>query len=513
MSKELSIDVTDLGFETRDELMATLERAKNANAGQEQIEKIMADLTENVKGLSESVRQVVNAQEENLASDLFDAASASKLVEQYKALPDNDPNKQAIRETLSNEFGNDAAELALSGSSLKKLIERPVSTFHKNREEIVAAQKSADNAYLLTAIRGGLGGSENKPLIDKNIYVNAVQNLKNAGDFGAEFLTKGINEALDTATATEGLEWIPTNMSNQMLEDIYLQLQIAGVFRRFPMPTKTYELPMRTARAKGYRVPESLVYTDFFVNKFTAHNLETAKVTFAAKKLGCLNFASAELEEDAALTILDMLKEEVAWGLASCIDDAALNGSTGATLDGALWSGTTDARSAWDGIRTSIAAAQKVDLSTVNTNAIANLRKTMGKYGMYSDDLVLFVSPSTAVELTKLDQVLTVDKYGANASILKGEIARIFNIPIIPSEYVYTNLNNSGVYDGVTTDKTIMVLCHRKGFGWGDRRMVRIETDRQMLSEQRAIASSWRGDFQSLFESSVETAALGYKIS
>jgi hypothetical protein len=64
---------------------------------------------------------------------------------------------------------------------------------------------------------------------------------------------------------------------------------------------------------------------------------------------------------------------------------------------------------------------------------------------------------------------------------------------------VYTNLNASGVFDNVTKTKTEMVLAYRGAYALGDRRLMRVESDRQALAGQRYVLATWRGDFKKMF--------------
>lgn len=508
------IDVSSLSTEQKQKLTQALAEATQIKEQKKDLTEVTEQLVNVVKEFSGIVQTKAVEEQAEMEAEKFEKLSKEKVVETFKSLPANDPNREVIKSELAKEFGIHNTDLVLNGTTLTKAISRPVYKGTKNGEELIDMQKAWDYAYQYTYLLKGIRGSANeKDTIDPTVLKRAIRELSEAGLPGADMLLKGVNEAMDTQTATEGLEWIPTNFSSRMHEDVWLALRLAPLFRRYTMTSKSYTVPIRTARSRGYRVAESTAYNDFFTNKYTAHNLETGNVTFTAEKLGTLTFVSAELEQDSIIDVMSIVREDIQYGLADAIDDAILNGDADATLDSTLWSGTADARGAWDGIRDSINAGAKVDGATFNLEVMRNVRKSLGKYGVDPNMLYWVVSPQTFVRMLSFPEVITVDKYGPNATVKTGELAQIDGISIIVSPSVYTNLNNNGVYDGVTTDKTAAVLVHKLGFAIGDRRAVRINTDYSLLSDQNAILTSTRMDFQKMFPAAENVAGLLHRLT
>lgn len=451
-------------------------------------------------------------------SDAFDAATKDAFVQRFKAIKDTDPEKaKSIASALGATYGDANAELVLKGSELRKALERPIHKASKSAAELNLLRDAWDDAYMLSAMWGGNTPSArhaDTTNIDWPLMLDAAKKLEEQGREGMDLCIKAINEAMDTQTTNQGTEWLPTMMSGNLADEVYLSLRVASLFPRIPMPSKNYDVPMRISRSLGYRMPEATTNTQFFTNLATANSMNTSKFTLSAQKLATLNFLSDELDEDSILPILALMREDVIYGLNYCIEDAVVNGSTGATLDGALWTGTTDARSAWNGLRTGAqASSTTTDLSTFSLTALRNLRKPMVKYSVDPADLSYILAPQTHINILTFPEVLTMEKYGANATVVTGEIGRIDNIPIIISPVMYTNLNASGVYDGITTTKTNMLLLNRKGYVFGDRRMVRVESERQALAGQRFVLVTWRGDFKKQFPSAEPLVAQGINMA
>jgi len=492
---------------------ADLKKAQETNDNMEAISKAVAAMSEAALNMSEATSKMAEEAFKAREADEFDDLSNEKLLATIKDLPDGEEKASLIGE-IAGEYGWAAVNTALSVNMVKTL-HAPIHERQSDFGDKKAMREAHDFAMILCAYEGGnvtLNSKADKTKFDKAIYVECMDRLAKDGHFGAELMMRGINEALDTATATEGLEWVPTILSGDLAEDLYLSLKVVGLYPRLRMRAKTFEVPIRTARSRGYRVSEALANTEFFTSTFTADSLETAKVTFVAEKLGVLNFISDELEQDAAMDMMPLLREDILWGLGSSIEDATLNGSSIVTdLDNAaaskLWTSTADVRNAWDGVRNSIekSGVTHIDGGTFTYDILQNARREIGKYGTDPSNLVWVVSPKGYIDITKLTEVVTLEKYGANATVLKGELARVGGIPIVVSENLAENLNIDGVYDNITLDNTVMLLLNRKAHMFGDRKDIRVEQDRSILSQQSALAVSWRGDFQKMYQVAIDT--------
>jgi hypothetical protein len=63
-------------------------------------------------------------------------------------------------------------------------------------------------------------------------------------------------------------------------------------------------------------------------------------------------------------------------------------------------------------------------------------RKKMGKYGVDPNELAHILSINEYIDLLSDTAVFTLEKYGPNATILTGELAKVDNVPVIVSEAV-----------------------------------------------------------------------------
>ena len=112
------------------------------------------------------------------------------------------------------------------------------------------------------------------------------------------------------------------------------------------------------------------------------------------------------------------------------------------------------------------------------------------------NDLVYVADPATADKVAMFDEVLTVDKYGPQATIHNGEIGRILGHPMIGSMAVSkTEADGKVSTTGANNTKGQFIAFNRRGFKVGWRRRVQVETERIPATDQTRIVYSMRLGF------------------
>ncbi len=313
-------------------------------------------------------------------------------------------------------------------------------------------------------------------------------------------------KAMDTTTATSGGNWTWTGYSSELIQRVMLELKVAALHPSVDMPTDPYKIPKRTSMSTAYLGVQN---TDT-----TASNPGTGMLTLDAQSLRVHVPASYELEEDSIVPLLAGIQDDIVLALAYGLEDAVINGDTTASHQDADVTDAIDVRKAWKGYRKLALSGSKKDLGTFNITNLRGIRKAMGKYGVNPNQLAWVVSMSAYMSMLGLTEVITMEKYGANATVLTGELARLDNIPIVVSECVRQDLNASGVYDGTTTDNTIALLVRRDGFVIGNRREVMLEQDRNIKSGTIDMVASMRKAFADRYDATTEPiVGLGYNIT
>ena len=304
-----------------------------------------------------------------------------------------------------------------------------------------------------------------------------------------------LRKQMDTQTATEGLEWVPTNYSAEWVRFVDLKLQLAALFRGINMPSDPYKIPFQNGQATVYFLTEQ---TGDAGTKLTATSVASANFQLDAKKIAARIPFSTELTEDSIVPILAMLREELAHAVARGVDDCILNGDTSASHQDNDVTAATDRRKAWDGLRKQAlgAAARYMSLSTFSTANLGKLRSLMGKYGVAPSELAWIIGPKVyARHFMTLAEVLTVEKYGANATILNGELGKLFGIPLIVVGVAREDLNTAGVKDSTTTDNGQVILAHRPSWFFGTKRQLELKLWENIEYDQMYLTGTCRHDF------------------
>ena len=152
------------------------------------------------------------------------------------------------------------------------------------------------------------------------------------------------------------------------------------------------------------------------------------------------------------------------------------------------------------------------DLSSLTFAKLLGLKAQMGELAM--QDVVIFASPEAVLaNLLELDQVLTVDKFGPQATVKTGQIAAIAGMPIIMSRFLSADLNASRKYDNATTDKTGLLMAHAPSWTIFERRGILVETDRKIDVGATEIVATMRASFDTLDLDATKNVAFGFNMA
>lgn len=337
-----------------------------------------------------------------------------------------------------------------------------------------------------------------------------IKGLKVYRDYAALVKEFQRGTALDTQTAGEGLEWVPTMWSSQMIGLIQAQLVIAPLFSTTIMPTPTYVSPVLGQDMIAYKASEG---TEEGATAIPSNTFVTAKMTLTAVKMATRIMASSEITEDSVVNIAPLIQAQIAKSIARAMDDAIVNGDTTVTQDADVTS-ATDRRACWDGLRKYAMAYTGANIPKVDAGGtlpltysdLMNLKKNMGAYGAVPSMGSWVAGFRSIIELMQAkdangNQVfLTLEKYGPNAIVLTGELGRVAGSPVLLSEFCREDLASTGFNSGVAADdvKGCIMYVNREGFTRGERRALTItrSAERYIETDQLVFVGTWRGDFK-----------------
>lgn len=332
---------------------------------------------------------------------------------------------------------------------------------------------------------------------------------------------------LAPSNAANGEDWIPTYFSPELVADVYLDTTILNAMPRMAMAAEHVQLGQLTSEPTVQRTSGATTDASVTTPLTEVSAITTDNKLLSADRLNVIVGRSDEMDEDSFISVAPMMMQRMVQQLAIRLEDSVVNGATTTTLDNAatakLWTSTADPRNCWVGLRREAQSNSKmVDAGGTGAFSIAdvrNLKATLGKYGSgnFRGRCAFWAGVDAEALLLTLTELITLEKYGPNATILQGEIGKIFGIPVLISNNVYgpyhgTGLNASGVYDDVTKTATVMGLSYLDAYVVGDRRQIRIEEQRIPIGGATYTIASWRGAFGKTYPSAKATSAVLYNM-
>lgn len=360
---------------------------------------------------------------------------------------------------------------------------------------------------------------------------DSVKNLKEAVDvsimcaarFGiAVEHTKAYEEMVQPAlkafgidSGDQGFAWIPTMVSDSYIDEYNLERKVAGLFTEIKMPSNPYVYPVLSNGAIATKLGENSA-------KSPSDTFNTSSITLSAVKLSNQYELPEELQEDSAVDVMKVIRQELIEGQEKAMEIAILEGDTTAThqhtntqipgLTGVPAAGSSER--VFDGLRKRCLASallkQDVGGNAINESYLSLARKKLGKFGVNPSELALICGVRGYNDLQQLDDVRTLEQYGPQAPVLSGELAKYEGMPVIVSEYLREDTDTTGV-NGATPGNNIkasMIMVNRKRWFTGLRRaiQIKVENNRTQYDVWDMVSFSRRA-FQGVLTSNASNAA------
>lgn len=336
-------------------------------------------------------------------------------------------------------------------------------------------------------------------------------------------------------TAGYGAEFVPDALLPTYERDIKLEWErrVPGLFQEVQAET-----PIKYGLlTNGWQVYLQGDVTGDDPGQIKSSSGTTSDTTVAFKTLAARAQISESATEDAILPIMDaIIRPGLVLAVASGEEDAILNGDTTATHADtgiATWNPDSfwpaapgglsiDHRRAWIGLRHRAGdVSNSGDWSTWNVKVlltgVANLAGPMARpedtVGIFSK--LGFVANCMAdTTSTQTVQIRTIDQYaGSGLPLIPGEIARVGGVPILISQFMTSDLNASGIYDGSTTTYTGSCIVRRNRFKRIVRRGLRIEVDKDITRGIFNLVATTRRNFITIGPSAEKNVYYGYKMA
>ena len=313
--------------------------------------------------------------------------------------------------------------------------------------------------------------------------------------------SKELNDTLERALSATGTgtgdEFVPTGMAAELWRDAFLASKIVNAIGPTPMPTDPWDIPLDWGAVTWRKGSQNTASTP--------QDPATAKSTLTStEQLVEVNW-SYDLDEDSVVAVLPSLRRELSRSAGEQMDAFVLNADATDAATGNI--NLDDANppddsyylsAGQDGIRHLYIVdntAQSTDINTTLTDALlrAGIGR-LGKFGAMVDRLAMVTNAKTYVlSMMGLTNVVTVDKFGPQATVLTGQLASYGGIPIIVSESMALAEDDGKLSTtGANNDEGQIALFHRDMWKVGFRRGLTIEVDKDIKKRQFVMVVSFR---------------------
>lgn len=293
-------------------------------------------------------------------------------------------------------------------------------------------------------------------------------------------------------SANVGAEWIPDQHVPQLEMDLRMARRTESLFRTMPMSDKEVRIPYLTTGLRPY-IKGTPTSDD--PAQYTSSSLATDKISLTATGFAVRSQIDEDAGEDSIIAWEPLMRAELVAAITDGINDAILNGDTAASHQDtiATWNprsrwgssglgGSADHRKAWVGLRArAFDVSNTTDQSTAKTYAgYLTARATLASPHGVSGSLVIITSPEYYLSaMLGFSEVMTLEKFGPQATILSGQIASLGGAPVIVDEFMTADLAASGLYTG-SGSKTAFLVFNRDRFVMGVRRGLSVEFDKDI---------------------------------
>lgn len=292
-------------------------------------------------------------------------------------------------------------------------------------------------------------------------------------------------KAMTSTGGTAGDEWVPTELSNNLLEMVDIASSLRGFIDVIDMPSNPFNVPVLSAHMTLEYKGESATPT--------GTNPTTGASTLTAKKLiGSVQF-SEELVEDSIVPILPTLRRDCATAAALAEEAVTLWGDDTTTAasnidKNVVDSTATHVQQAYNGLWYTVLNGTATWFAAYGTSwatSIRSMRAAMAKYAIVPEDMLVIVGPAVYNLLIADSNFLTMEKVGQNAAILTGRLpnpsaARPYGMFdgmwVTVSSYMYdTDASGVRLTTAASNTKHSVLMVNRRRVLMGQRRGITLK--------------------------------------
>jgi len=356
------------------------------------------------------------------------------------------------------------------------------------------------------------------PRADANLYKHLMKAPK--------VILPAIQRAFNDVAGT-GAEFIPDEFSSDLFQSFQQRGGLRQLLQVQEVERNTLLLPRMDRGSRPY-LKGQITSNDPAL--YTASDVATSQKSISISGLASRIIVDDAASEDAAFAMTSLLQNVLSQDIEDAYEDAIINGDTTGAQDAlASWNirgrwgtvglGTaSDHRRLFHGLRKQAfdrSSTHDIAAAGATTLEYADLIAMLGKMGEFGvADKVIVVSPEVMVSgIMNMTETKTLDVFGANAAILKGQIASVMGIPIIMSRFLGADLNAAGKYDNVTKTKSGVLIFARESYYQYLRRGILVETQKDIRAGAIEIVATLRSVMDTPDKTDKKNVVFGFNSS
>jgi len=283
-------------------------------------------------------------------------------------------------------------------------------------------------------------------------------------------------------------DWLAEEFLGTVYEDLQAMLELESIFPKFTLPRnrETLSIPAVVDNIVTYRIQPA--------QDAIESALGAGKISFKTDRLKALVTSADQADLETIPFLTPLIRAKVVRSIKDASEKAIVRGDVNI-------SDVNDVRKSFDGLlKMAKDAGNVVDNggAKINIDNILEARAKLGLYGLRPADLVVVVNPKVGYDLLNADdRVTTLDKYGSMATLIRGEIGKVWGMSIVVSSHIPENMNADGS-DDESGDKTAVLVVARDYFGVAERGGITLETDRNIVNSTNIFVGYRDIDFKKL---------------
>jgi HK97 family phage major capsid protein len=305
------------------------------------------------------------------------------------------------------------------------------------------------------------------------------------------------SRALTATGSATGDELVPTLEASALWMDVNLQTQVAPLIPTIAMPSNPFDIPTQLGDVSWFPGTENTTATE--------STPATAKKTLTAYELVSQVSFSFSIEEDSIIALLPEIRSGLVRNAAEVLDDVILNADTTAAnsinADGATISASTANKAQWligyDGLRHACLIDNTSQANNhnaaVSDDMFNEIRSKLDKYGTRPSELVWIMDVNTFIRSQGISNFRSMDKLGANATILTGMLGAVSGIPVIASEQMrLADTDGKITSAGNSADTGSLLIVNKGQWFQGFRRDMAVDVFRDTQKRSNIVTISFR---------------------